>query len=62
MAYEKTNWQNGSQGGTPLNADNLNKMEAGIFEATAGNPIVVNTVDDIPAETPAGTVVIVRNP
>ena len=31
MAYNKTNWKNGE---TPLNADNMNHLEDGIFSAT----------------------------
>lgn len=31
--YEKTKWENGSEGGTPLSAENLNKMEEGISDA-----------------------------
>jgi hypothetical protein len=31
--YEKINWKNGADGGTPLSAENLNKMEEGISGA-----------------------------
>lgn len=30
MAYTRTTWQNGPGGGTPLNAANLNKLEAAV--------------------------------
>lgn len=30
VTYTRTNWQNGSNGNTPINAANLNNMEAGI--------------------------------
>lgn len=32
MAYTNIGWKNGSSGGTPLNADNLNHIEAGLKE------------------------------
>lgn len=44
ISYEKTNWVNGS---TAINADNLNKIETGIKNAT-------DEVNGIAAYTPAG--------
>lgn len=32
MAYTRINWQDGESGGTPLSAENLNKMDEGIYE------------------------------
>lgn len=34
MAYERVNWENGSSGGTPLSAENLNRMDLGIANAS----------------------------
>ena len=31
MAYEKINWQNFEMGGTPLSADNFNKMDEELY-------------------------------
>lgn len=31
MAYQRVNWADGEEGNTPMTADNLNKMDAGIF-------------------------------
>lgn len=31
MAYTRINWQDGESGGTPLSAENLNKMDEGIY-------------------------------
>ena len=33
MAYTKTNWQDLPDTSTPINAENLNKMEQGIYDA-----------------------------
>lgn len=33
MSYQKTNWKNTPSTETPINAENLNKMEDGIYEA-----------------------------
>ncbi len=33
MAYEKQQWENGAEGGTPISADRLNHMEDGIADA-----------------------------
>lgn len=41
MAYEKTNWVDGE---TPINAENLNKMEEGIEEAGKTGGILNGTV------------------
>lgn len=47
MAYEKTEWQNGT--GEPINADNLNKIEQGIEDAHTDiseiNSKIENVVD-----------------
>lgn len=42
MAYEKINWKNGIDGKTPINAENLNKMEEGIFN----NDEAITTIND----------------
>ena len=34
MAYTRINWQDGESGGTPLSAENLNKMDEGINNVT----------------------------
>lgn len=41
MAYEKTNWVNGE---TPINAENLNKMEQGIEDAAKTGGILEGTI------------------
>lgn len=47
MAYNKTNWKNGE---TPLNADNMNHIEEGIFSAT-------EAIDGLTAIIPNGLAV-----
>ena len=53
MAYEKTEWQNGT--GEPINADNLNKIEQGIEDAHTDiseiNSKIENVVDKNILET-----------
>lgn len=41
MAYEKTNWVNGE---TPISAENLNKMEEGIVEASQTGGILTGSI------------------
>lgn len=36
MAYTRTNWKNGSAGGTPITADRLNNIEQGIVSHETG--------------------------
>lgn len=43
MAYTRINWQDGESGGTPLSAENLNKMDMQIEQNT--NAIEQNTSD-----------------
>jgi len=48
--YTPTDWKNEAAGGTPLDADHLNKIESGISEVTqavATSQTVQNTVVDI---------------
>lgn len=33
MAYDRVNWANGEEGGTPTSADNFNTMDRGIADA-----------------------------
>lgn len=33
MAYNRVNWENGEEGGTPTSADNFNTMDRGIADA-----------------------------
>lgn len=33
MAYDRVNWKNGEEGGTPTSADNFNAMDRGIADA-----------------------------
>lgn len=33
MAYDRVNWENGEEGGTPTSADNFNTMDRGIADA-----------------------------
>ena len=42
MAYIPTNWENDPESSTPIDADNLNKMEQGIFDAHAQCAIAIN--------------------
>lgn len=35
MAYQRVNWKAGAAGGTPLSAENLNRMDQGIADAHA---------------------------
>lgn len=44
MAYVKTEWQNGSDGGTPINATNLNNIENGI---ETNDTEITNLKDDL---------------
>lgn len=39
MAYTRTNWVDGPAGGTPITADRLNNMEAGIAAANPTTPV-----------------------
>lgn len=45
--YTRVNWQNGSGGGTPVNATNLNVMDQGIKDLSDEiNDITVTVTDD----------------
>lgn len=48
MAYEKTTWVDGE---TPISAENLNKMEEGIVEASQTGGILEGTIVDYDGET-----------
>ena len=55
MSYTKTNWENGK---TPINAENLNKIEEGIANAVDGG-----VVEEIPVTTQnisSGTITVYR--
>lgn len=43
MAYNKTNWQNAPSTDTPINANNLNKIEEGIYQ----NSLKADQVGDL---------------
>ena len=68
MAYEKQNWADGDDGGTPLSAARLNHMEDGIAEV-ANLPVgTYQTFYDEPSDsetpylwTPASIVIYVNN-
>ena len=45
MAYERVNWENLPSTNTPVNADNLNKMDEGIANAINQNVILYNNVN-----------------
>ncbi len=47
MAYVKKNWQNTPSTNTPINADNLNHMEQGIYEAAETADYAKDKVDDL---------------
>ena len=47
MAYVKKNWQNTPSTNTPINADNLNHMEQGIYDATETADYAKDKVDDL---------------
>ena len=47
MAYVKKNWQNTPSTNTPINADNLNHMEQGIYDAAATADYAKDKVDDL---------------
>lgn len=38
MAYEKQEWKNGEEGGTPITAERLNHIETGISEKAEQGP------------------------
>src|SRR5690606_15196419 len=49
MPYQRVNWQDGPSGGTPLSAENLNKMDEAIADAfaildAATAAVVLNTL------------------
>jgi hypothetical protein len=47
MAYEKINWGNYEQGGTPLSADNLNKMDEEIYRLSHEFGDIDTALDEI---------------
>ena len=47
MAYVKKNWQNTPSTNTPINADNLNHMEQGIYDAAETADYAKDKVDDL---------------
>jgi hypothetical protein len=47
MAYEKINWQNFESGGTPLSADNLNKMDEEIYRLSNEFGDIDTALDEI---------------
>lgn len=47
MAYVKKNWQNTPSTNTPVNADNLNHMEQGIYDAAETADYAKDKVDDL---------------
>lgn len=53
MAYVKTNWVNGS---TPVNSNNLNKIENGIADVETSTTALANTKAPINSPTFTGTV------
>lgn len=40
MAYTRINWKDGESGGTPLSAENLNKMDKGIYDANSKSNVL----------------------
>ena len=50
MAYEKTTWVNGE---TPISAENLNKMEQGIVEASKSSVVDTFNVEDKTTNAPS---------
>jgi hypothetical protein len=55
MAYNKTNWQNAPSTDTPINANNLNKIEEGIYNNSLGVDNIGNLAN---LETTAKTTVV----
>lgn len=47
MAYERINWQNDEPGGTPLSAENLNKMDEGIYNLSNQLGNIDTALDEI---------------
>ena len=47
MNYNKTNWQNGSSGNTPINATNLNNIENGVSTCSSEINLLWLTVQNI---------------
>lgn len=45
MAYEPQEWADGVEGGTPLSADRLNHLEAGVASAHAPHTHAASDVD-----------------
>ena len=45
MAYEPQEWADGVEGGTPLSADRLNHLEAGVASAHAPHTHAASEVD-----------------
>lgn len=59
MAYTRINWQDGASGGTPLSAENLNKMDSQIEENT--NAIEQNTSNIATINSNIGKTIKVSN-
>lgn len=47
MAYERINWQDGDTGGTPLSAENLNKMDEGLYRLSNELGDIDTALDEI---------------
>lgn len=47
MSYEKINWQNSETGGTPLSAENLNKMDDEIYRLSHELGDIDTALDEI---------------
>ena len=47
MAYQKQNWKNGSQGGTPITAHSLNHIEDGIEAASNDIEMIKTEIGDV---------------
>lgn len=48
MAYERVNWENLPSKNTPVNADNLNKMDAGIKDLDNGQTSLQAQINNLP--------------
>lgn len=44
MSYTRVNWKNGQEGGTPIDANNLNVMDSAIAGLDSTTTIVANDV------------------
>lgn len=58
MSYTPYEWKNGKEGGTPINADNLNHIEQGIHDNSVEISNLENEVEEVKKSVNTGAIII----